>query len=426
MLATESNDFCCGNGRRTLPRLTPWPPRFEILKNDNRYRTHLGEYSRSINNLFTFAGIGVTGGFTNFSHAIAPGPPAIAITGRTYHLIRDTEYSRHSIHWFLYDEQSRRREAEDFGAHATVVQAITDDLNIVNPYVHQLHRFHGLAREHQLTLELKDFASNQDFAAVLHGTSSTAIHPRSIVIRRHGHCQPEFVNILSHHYEPLHYVLFFPHADIGWGLSAVQDVPQLSQIDWYHSRLLANDDERFTTLGRLCCEYLVDMYSRTEEERLSYILREQRHQQQEEQHDEENIDEDIKLPASFVGSQAWTSEQTADAMALGRKFGKPTFFGTMTFNPDWPEVRAQLRPGQTATDIPVVVARTFKARLEKVLHLIRTRFGTKVYLVKVVEFQKRGFPHAHMVLKVSVVTSSIQIKSNKLFCPTGSPRASFP
>ena len=130
------------------------------------------------------------------------------------------------------------------------------------------------------------------------------------------------------------------------------------------------------------------MYSRTEEERLSYILCEQHHRQQEEQHDEENIDEDIKLPASFVGSQAWTSEQTADAMALGRKFGKPTFFGTMSFNPDWPEVCAQLHPGQTVTDIPVVVARTFKACLEKVLHLIRTRFGTKVYLVKVVEFQK--------------------------------------
>ena len=358
--------------------------------------------------------IRVTGGFTNFSHAIASGPPAIAITGQTYHLICDTEYSWHSIHWFLYDEPSQWREAEDFGAHATVVQAITDGLNIVNPYIHQL------------TLELKDFASNQDFVAVLHGTSSTAIHPWLIVIHHHGHCQPEFVNILSHHYEPLHYVLFFPHTDIGWGLSTVQDVPQLSQIDWYCSQLLANDDEHFTTLGRLCCEYLMDMYCCTEEEWLSYIFREQHHWKQEEQHDEENIDADIKLPASFIGSQAWTSEQTTDAMALRWKFGKPTFFGTMTFNPDWPKVCAQLCPGQTATDIPVVVAHTFKACLEKVLHLICTQFGTKVYLVKVVEFQKQGFPHAHMVLKVSVMTFLKQIKSNKYFCPTGSPQASFP
>jgi hypothetical protein len=31
----------------------------------------------------------------------------------------------------------------------------------------------------------------------------------------------------------------------------------------------------------------------------------------------------------------------------------------MTFNPDWPDVKAQSRPGQSATDIPIVVARVF-------------------------------------------------------------------
>jgi hypothetical protein len=70
---------------------------------------------------------------------------------------------------------------------------------------------------------------------------------------------------------------------------------------------------------------------------------------------EEEFHPKIKLPASFVGSQAWTSEQTADAMALGHKFGKPTFFCTMTFNPDWPEVWEYLEPGQPASDVPVIV-----------------------------------------------------------------------
>ena len=88
-------------------------------------------------------------------------------------------------------------------------------------------------------------------------------------------------------------------------------------------------------------------------------------------------------------------------MALGRKFGKPTFFMTMTFNPDWPEVRSRLLPGQTALDIPMVVTRAFKYCLEKVLHLLRTQFGHKKYLIKVIEFQKQGFPHAHILLKVT-------------------------
>ncbi|KAG2061733.1 hypothetical protein BDR06DRAFT_1025894 [Suillus hirtellus] len=56
------------------------------------------------------------------------------------------------------------------------------------------------------------------------------------------------------------------------------------------------------------------------------------------------MDSAIKLPASFIGSHAWTLEQTADAMALGHKYGKLTFFYTMTFNPDWSEIHECLQP----------------------------------------------------------------------------------
>lgn len=236
----------------------------------------------------------------------------------------------------------------------------------------------------------------------MHASNSTDINPRSVVIRRKGHRQPEFLNILSRHYEPLHYVIFFPHGDIGWGITPIDGIPHLSQVDWYRSRLLADNDERFSIFGRLTCEYLVDMYSRTEEERLAYISRQRqlRAEEVQDQEDEEDFEVTIKLPSSFVGSRAWTSEQTCDAMALGRKFGKPTFFCTMTFNPDWPEVRARLRPGQSAMDIPIVVARVFKSRLEKVLRVLHTRFGDKKYLIKVIEFQKCGFPHAHIIIKV--------------------------
>jgi len=372
------------------------------LFDDVPLRRHLSEYCRTINNLFTFAGIGVTEGFQHFSPA--SGPPAVAITGRTYHLIRNTEYAEHSIHWFLYDESMRNQKALQFGVHATIIQAVKDDLHDVNPYVGHLDHFHTSPRQHRRILEIKDYGSAAaDFAAVMHAANSTNINPRSILIRRHGSHQPEFINILSHHYEPLHYVLFFPHADIGWGSSQVPNVPRMSQMEWYRNHLLVNQDNRFSILGRLCCEYLVDMYSRWEEQRLQYIAREcafREHEVHDDSDEEEEFDPDIKLPTSFVGSHAWTSEQAADAMALGRRYGKPTFFCTMTFNPDWPEARTCLLPGQTVYDIPIVVARVFKSRLEKVLHFIRTRFGDMKYLIRVIEFQKRGFPHAHIIVKV--------------------------
>ena len=56
------------------------------------------EFSRVINNLFMFAGIGVNGSFKHFATGMGIGPPAVAITGQTYHLIHDTEYTDHSLH----------------------------------------------------------------------------------------------------------------------------------------------------------------------------------------------------------------------------------------------------------------------------------------------------------------------------------------
>ena len=109
------------------------------------------------------------------------------------------------------------------------------------------------------------------------------------------------------------------------------------------------------------------------------------------------------LPASFVHSKLWASNQVADALALCRKFGKPSLFLTMTTNPNWPEIVSELRPGQTASDIPVVVCRVFHARMFKLYELLKKYCGGLSYFVRVVEFQKRGLPHAHMILKVYTV-----------------------
>lgn len=75
----------------------------------------------------------------------------------------------------------------------------------------------------------------------------------------------------------------------------------------------------------------------------------------------------------------------------------------MTFNPDWPEIRSVLCVGQNVSDIPVAVAHVFKSQLQKVLSVLCNNFGQTVYLICVVEFQKRGFPHAHIILKMEQI-----------------------
>ncbi|KIK32885.1 hypothetical protein CY34DRAFT_45861, partial [Suillus luteus UH-Slu-Lm8-n1] len=85
LLSTEANSFCCGNGSRALPVLHPLPTRMRALLNDATRLRHIMEFCRVVNNFFSFAGIGVSGGFQHFNCGAGAGPPAVAITGRTYH-----------------------------------------------------------------------------------------------------------------------------------------------------------------------------------------------------------------------------------------------------------------------------------------------------------------------------------------------------
>lgn len=83
-------------------------------------------------------------------------------------------------------------------------------------------------------------------------------------------------------------------------------------------------------------------------------------------------------------------------MAVVRHFGKPSLFITMTCNPKWKEIMQELKPHQQPTERPDLVARVFRIKLEALLDdLKRGLFGKVCALLHVVEFQKRGLPHAH-------------------------------
>ncbi|KAK1609726.1 hypothetical protein QYE76_033399 [Lolium multiflorum] len=89
-----------------------------------------------------------------------------------------------------------------------------------------------------------------------------------------------------------------------------------------------------------------------------------------------------------------------DAMALVRKYGKPDIFLTMTCNPNWDEINRELYPGQTPQDRPDLVVRVFRAKLEELKDKLLQKdiLGKVKAHVYVVEFQKRGLPHAHFLL----------------------------
>ena len=60
----------------------------------------------------------------------------------------------------------------------------------------------------------------------------------------------------------------------------------------------------------------------------------------------------VVLPTSFIGGSRDMKARFQDAMALVQVIGKPNFFITVTCNPDWPEIKDNLLPGQSAQDRP--------------------------------------------------------------------------
>ncbi|XP_071715040.1 uncharacterized protein [Rutidosis leptorrhynchoides] len=89
-------------------------------------------------------------------------------------------------------------------------------------------------------------------------------------------------------------------------------------------------------------------------------------------------------------------------MALCREFDNPDLFITFTSNPKWPEIEGMLCfiEGQRASDRPEIVARIFKQKLDNLMNDIMKGniFGTCEAGIHIMEFQKRGLPHVHILI----------------------------
>jgi hypothetical protein len=126
------------------------------------------------------------------------------------------------------------------------------------------------------------------------------------------------------------------------------------------------------------------------------------------------------LSQSHHGSRRHLRSLASNALTIVSEYGKPSVFITLTCNPMWDEIQEMLLPGQTAFDRPELVCQVFKHRLSAVLHNIRngkyfddediycdiTVRRTVVYELRCIEYQHRGLPHAHIVIRLSNVPES--------------------
>nr|GEX04969.1 helicase [Tanacetum cinerariifolium] len=168
-----------------------------------------------------------------------------------------------------------------------------------------------------------------------------------------------------------------------------------------------------TSAGRLFQQYLVDAFIAVEEQRVKWTRNNQDTLCVDLYH---NLCDDVTrgdisaaclgkriiLPRTFTGSPRYMMQNYQDAMALCRAYGNPDLFITFTSNPKWPEINEMLAYflDQRSHNRPEIGLRLFKIKLTALLDDLTKNniFGEAQAVVYVIEFQKHGLPHAHILL----------------------------
>nr|CAD2173822.1 unnamed protein product [Meloidogyne enterolobii] len=163
---------------------------------------------------------------------------------------------------------------------------------------------------------------------------------------------------------------------------------------------------------KLFQQWIVDQASKVEWERLEYI---KKHQKEICSSNYSNVEDFLKqkavksgaeirkkiiLPSTFIGGPRSMHENFMDAMAIVNETGKPDLFITFTCNPADPDILKCLFKNQTASDRPDIVTRVFNLKKKYLLELILNEniFGKVIGYCWVIEYQKRGLPHLHLLI----------------------------
>ena len=87
-------------------------------------------------------------------------------------------------------------------------------------------------------------------------------------------------------------------------------------------------------------------------------------------------------------------------MAIVSYFRKSDLFVTFICNSKWLKITKELLPHQTPADRPDLTARVFHIKLQELLRDLCDKhlLGKVIAYVYLIEFQKRGLPHAHILL----------------------------
>lgn len=436
--------LCCDHGKVQIPLLHAPPPALQALFEANGtqsddFREHIRQYNMAL----AFTSVGVHDDQT-VNQRRGPGRRGgvgwvFRILGQLSHLSGALEtapgQSARYAQLYIYDPRlalQQRMHANSNLREDTMklLQNLLIEHHIYSPIYK--HAYEILRDSDAPNIELRmrvmpgqdrrryNLPTADEVSVILPGNEPTP-DSRDIILRSRMPGEAGLYRIHDGNaaYACLHYVLLFPRGEHGWHseLRLIEpgkaEPKRLTQTRYIAYRVHARRNEYSTVLRgkRLFQQYLVDMWASADQNRLSFIryhqanFRASLYSGLEDAITGGDIDlndlgQRFVLPSSYIGGPRHMQQRFQDAMAMARYYRKVDLFVTMTANPEWVEIQQELLEHQVVYDRPDLVSRVFHLKLQALVDDIYKHgiFGEAVAYVYQIEFQKRGLPHAHLLI----------------------------
>ncbi|CAN1173376.1 hypothetical protein LINPERHAP2_LOCUS30637 [Linum perenne] len=441
--------LCCREGKVELPLLEETPSLLDSLlsPNGDELSRHYRKHIRSYNAAFSWTSFGAK---FNPHLLNSRGPYSLVLCGENYHymgsiLPLDGERPRYSQLYVVdpasevNDRLSKNVSSSTRTLNAELMsdlQDMLDETNVltqsfrrVRDALHQPEyenfrlRITGSRVENDRRYELP---TGTDLAGLIPGDFEPDHEDRDIIVNNKSTGLTRIIS-LNPLFDSLHFPLLFPHGNDGYH-EMIRYSPlhadtgrkreYVTQNEYYNFRLQFRKNEGKTLVrsGKALQHFCIDAFTTIEQNRLLYIRLNQKKLRadlynglQDALHrgdlNSQHLGNTI-LPATFTGGVRYMQQLYQDSISICQFHGNPDLFITFTCNAQWPELvnAFQNVVGSHAEDKPMLVARVFRMRLSLLREDLKKKcyFGRYAAGMHTVEFQKRGLPHAHIVLWLAV------------------------
>lgn len=439
--------LCCHKGKVALPAFTEnnfFKQLFDgVSSSDNIVKMRSKNYFeniRSYNSAFA-----MISSEAKIDERVAQGVYHFKIHDTFYHragpLTSQYGSSPSYAQLYFYDVDTalnyRMRNSNNNNCNNNLMREIANELNTVNPFVRSFFTMReycnvrvGMNREvymlitvnRQLDLRVYNDAISTDVAVIFSTIDGEPPFERNTISFPKANGNIYNVSVLDSSLDPLAYPLLFPNGDTGWHVNIDHNIASTSRAAVPRTRVtmlqyacyrlaIRNEFSLLHHSQKLFLQWIVDMYVRIEGTRLYYIRQNQENLRSEVYNNLtdylelnpngnplNNIGRKIILPSSFNGSPRNMYQNYLDAMSIVQHFGKPSLFITMTCNPQWAEIVNNVN--EFGNFRPDIIVRVFKIKLKELFDVIVRKkiFGVVVAIIYTIEFQKRGLPHAHILI----------------------------